>query len=48
MENKYYVSFYIGEVDFGKFYIGLCVLDKDMNFIEFCFVDLKWLVGDVI
>lgn len=28
--------------------MGLCVLDKDMNFIEFCFVDLKWLVGDVI
>uniref|UniRef100_K1QZ50 RNA-dependent RNA polymerase n=2 Tax=Magallana gigas TaxID=29159 RepID=K1QZ50_MAGGI len=47
-ENKYYVSLQTGEADFGKPHTGSCVLDKDMNFIEFRLADLKWLAGDVI
>lgn len=47
-ENKYHVSLQTGEADFGKPHTGLCVLDRDMNFIEFRLADLKWLAGDVI
>lgn len=47
-ENKYHVSLQTGEADFGKPHTGSCVLDKDMNFIEFRLADLKWLAGDVI
>ncbi|XP_078314526.1 uncharacterized protein LOC144617504 isoform X2 [Crassostrea virginica] len=47
-ENKYHVSLQTGEADFGKPHTGLCVLDRDMTFIEFRLADLKWLAGDVI
>ncbi|XP_061173523.1 uncharacterized protein LOC133182687 [Saccostrea echinata] len=47
-ENKYHVSLHTGEADFGKPHTGLCVLDRDMRFMQFRLADLKWFAGDII